>query len=172
MTENSAEVESTEDLIRRWFRRMQRSHAIYIESFRDEAFEDLVAVLVTTAFVERVLLVGVQLAGLFVDPNKKFSFTLGQLLRIGTSQGWISRDLRRLLPKLGDISNNFAHDIDYRLTAETVAELRALLPAESEAEIRPALANIFPEPSTGVIAVLVYEQIAALAFHASQEAGQ
>jgi hypothetical protein len=163
---------SLEELLERWIRRLRRSHALYVEHFREEQFEELVAALVTSAFIERALLIGVQLAGYAVNANRNFAFTLEGLVRIAARQGWLSRDLRRLLRRFADIRNNLAHNIDYHLTAEAVASLRALLPADSEAQVQQASANILPAPSTNITAVLVYEQIADLAFRASQNASQ
>jgi hypothetical protein len=81
--DSGAAEESTEELIRRWFRRLRRSHALFVEHFREEQFEEVVSALVTSAFIERVLLIGVQLAHFRLNPNKGFAFTLEGLVRIG-----------------------------------------------------------------------------------------
>lgn len=109
-------------MLGQWIRRLQRSHALFVEHFRDEQFEELVSAVVTSAFIERALLIGVQLGGFRVDPNKGFAFTLERLVRIAAPQKWSPRDMRRLLLRFAVIRNNIAHNIDYRLAAEAGAD--------------------------------------------------
>jgi hypothetical protein len=46
----STQHETAEGLIERWVRRLRRSHALFVEDFREEQFEELVSALVTSAF--------------------------------------------------------------------------------------------------------------------------
>lgn len=145
---------------------MLRSLSFYSQGvFADEQFENLVAVLVAAAFMEVLLWIGVQLAGYRGKEGGTKNLTLGTLIRKAKSYDLIDKDLKRLLKMFNAIRNDFAHNIDYKMTPDTVSRLRSLLPDANEQGIRLALANV-PEASNNLIARLVIEQTAELAYGA------
>ena len=91
---------------------------------------------------------------------------LGALIRQSVKRGLIGSDLERLLSAFGEVRNDFAHDPDYRLSADAVAALRALVPPANEAQVARACGNIYPKAPNDVVAVLVYEQITLLTYEA------
>jgi hypothetical protein len=157
-------------LLDRWWRRFQRSLSYYAHGvFEDEQFETLVAALVTGATIEGLLWLGIQFCGYRAKEGRKKDLALGGLITEGVDRGLIYPDLDESLKAFANIRNDFAHDIDYRLTDEAVSDLRALLPEASEHEILRALANVV-EPSDGLIMTLAYEQIALLTYEAVRAA--
>jgi len=159
------------DILERWWLRFQFALAYWHEPpderFRDhyEAFNDLIAILVTASFIEGLLYLGVQFAGFEVTGEHK-TITLRLLIKKALELGVIEETLAALLYLVNDMRNGAAHDPDYRLSDEGIGSLYELLPGAEKDTLQPAFRNIFPEPGADVVARLTFERIVAMTYGA------
>lgn len=126
------------------------------------------AVLVTGAFVEALLWIGIQLAGYKPEAPKK-TLPLRQLVREAFDRHLLSQNLADLLGRFNDIRNDYAHDIDYKLDASAVDECEALLPRESRESLSAALENM-PAYTVGTQARLVFSDMTKLTYESMRAA--
>jgi hypothetical protein len=145
----------------RWHRRFQRAPGFWHDS-QDERFADtdkqfsnLITVLTAAAYVEGLLYLGVQFAGLRVVGKKTMS--LGTLIGKAEKLGVVDGALARRLRGINNIRNGTAHDPDYAVTDVKVGELYGLLTPQQKAALQPAFRNILPESTADVVMALSFE---------------
>jgi hypothetical protein len=153
------------DVLKGWHRRFQRSLSLYDEGFAKEGFDDLMVVMVTAAYIEGLLWLGIQFAG-WTPSKRKKDKALGALIKIARKYGVIDPNLESMLNTFSDVRNDAAHDPDSRLERPRVDSIRAGVSAKREVALQRAFANILPHPSDGLVARLVFEQLVGMTFEA------
>ena len=162
------EPETYYDVLERWHDRFHRVISVYDETFAKEGFDDLVVTVITAAYIEGLLYVGVQFSGYPMKLSERK--TLGDLLKEAEARGTVSPDLASILRVFGRIRNRFAHDLDYRLEMSEVERIYNLLPKANRDALERAFAHILSEPSDGLKTRLVFDQIVSLTIAAVGEA--
>ena len=129
---------------------------MYDYSFKDEHFDDVVAVLVASAYFEALLWIGLQVCGFKPSPGKK-SMPLSQLICKAKEIGLLNDDLINLLKKLNELRNDMAHDVDYILRSEDVDGLETLLPQPKKRRVQAILRNMPDYTAASKLRVVLME---------------
>ena len=166
MKQNVTETSTT--VLSRWKTRFERSLAIYHDSFVDEHFDDLIAVLVTASFIEALLWIGIQLKG-FKPTKARKTLTLNRLVDEAVSRGLVGAKLAKLLRDFADLRNSFAHDIDYMFDSACVDALETQLPPKYRKTLAKALGRM-PGYQIGARARLVFMDVVRMTYESLRRA--
>lgn len=161
------DLEDINDVLERWHRRFQRAIAFWHQdsephSSVEDRFFDLVATLVTGSYVEALLYLGLQSAGLRVEPGQVKSVAMGRLVRLAKRRGVIGAELKRSLGAFNRIRNRFAHDPDCEFVESDVFKLYDSLPQENKNALQAAFRVMLPSPPLETVARLTFEQTVLL----------
>lgn len=152
---------SDDDVFERWNKRLNQGVSLHVETFEDEAFGDLVAVLVAAAYVEAMLWMALHSGE--TNPKVKTE-PLSRLIKDAVDAKILDDDTAAILKMFSDLRNEMAHNIDARLTFDVVRDMHDLLPAESQERIVKNCSNIYDEVTEDTMARFVILEIAELAY--------
>jgi hypothetical protein len=154
-------LENIRDVLDRWNKRLNQGLYLHVDSFQDQSFDDLVAVLVAAAYIEAMLWMALHSG----KPNPKVkSEPLSRLIKDLVEADVLDDHTAETLRIFSDLRNEMAHNIEARLTFDVVREMHDRLPAEAQARIVTNCSNIHPEVSEDMMARFVLGEIAEIAY--------